>query len=120
MTQVGSDGKNPFDTGAEIRRIRGDRSQQEFADLLQVGRTTIIRYEGNERTPDAEFLFKLNLLFGVDPSRVVLGRDSLHINDPREVALLNNYRAVPDEDKPTVERMVALAASAKQKAKGKS
>jgi transcriptional regulator with XRE-family HTH domain len=121
MAQVDGHGKNPFDTGAEIKRIRGERSQQEFADLLRVGRTTIIRYENNERTPDAEFLFKLNLLFGVDPTRVVLGRDSVHIHDPKEIALLANYRAAAEEDKRTVERMVELAAeSAKQKAKEKS
>lgn len=118
MQQKGQERHNPFDTGAEIKRIRGNRSQQEFADLLQVGRTTIIRYENNERMPDTEFLFKLNLLFGVDPTRVVLGRDSVHIHDPKEIALLANYRAAAEEDKRTVERMVELAAeAAKQKAK---
>lgn len=102
--------KNPFDTGAEIRRIRGDLSQQAFAELLGVAGLTIIRYERNERVPDAEFLFKLNLLFGVDPTRVVLGRESVHVQDPNEMALLNDYRALPDEDKRTIERMVQLAA----------
>lgn len=112
MTQLGQHQANPFDTGAEIKRIRGSRSQQEFADLLEVGRTTIIRYENNERTPDAEFLFKLNLIFGVDPSRVVLGRDSVNIRDPKEVEVLNNYRAAKPEDRLAIERMCEMAAQA--------
>jgi transcriptional regulator with XRE-family HTH domain len=110
MTQTGQNSRNPFDTGAEIKRIRGNRSQQEFADLLGVGRTTIIRYEKNENAPDAEFLFKLNLIFGVDPTRVVLGRDSIHIHDPQEVAMLNNYRAASPEDKHAIERICETAA----------
>jgi transcriptional regulator with XRE-family HTH domain len=116
--QGGHDEKKTFDTGAEIKRIRGERSQQEFADLLEVGRTTIIRYESNERMPDAEFLFKLNLLFGVDPTRVVLGRDSVHIQDQKEIALLANYRAASDDDKRAVDRILEMAAEvARQKSK---
>lgn len=118
MTKKIEHEKNEFDTGAEIRRIRGDLSQQAFAELLGVAGLTIIRYERNERVPDADFLFKLNLLFGVDPTRVVLGRESVHIRDPNEIALLNDYRALPAEDKRTIERMVQLAAqSARTKKK---
>lgn len=116
MTEKSKAEQNRFDTGAELKRIRGERSQQEFADLMGIGRNTVVRYENNQNAPDAEFLFKLNLLFGVDPTRVVLGRDSVHIRDPKEMALLNNYRAAADEDKRTIERMADLAAqSAKAK-----
>ena len=119
MTQVGPDErKKSFDTGAEIRRIRGDRSQQEFANLLGVGRTTIIRYESNERAPDTEFLFKLNLVFGVDPSQVVLGRESINIRDEREVTLIKNYRSASQEDRSAIEQMcetAALAARSRRK-----
>ena len=79
--------KSAFDTGAEIRRIRGERSQEEFADLLGVGRTTVIRYEKNERAPDAEFLIKLNIAFGVDPTYLLLGKKFLNGN--------NDYLRVP-------------------------
>lgn len=114
-------GTDRFDTGAELRRIRGERSQQEFADLIGVGKNTVARYENNERLPDVEFLFKLNLIFGVDPSRVVLGRDSVQLNSTREKTLLKNYRIASEDDKNTIDRMVDLAAqSALQKAKGKS
>ena len=99
-----------FDTGGELRRIRGQLSQQEFADLMGIGRNTVVRYESNERAPDAEFLFKLNLVFGADPSQVVLGRDSVQIRDPLELALLKNYRSAADDDKRAIERMAELAA----------
>lgn len=92
-------------------------SQQQFADLMGISRNTVMRYETNERAPDAEFLFKLNLVFGVDPSRVVLGRDSIQISDRREVTLLTNYRSATEDDKIAIDRMAELAAqSAKNKA----
>lgn len=65
-----------FDTGAEIKRIRGEMSQGDFAAMMGVGRTTIIRYESNERAPDADFLIKINLVFGVDPTQLLLGKKS--------------------------------------------
>lgn len=99
-----------FDTGSEIRRIRGEMTQQAFAELLGVSSLTIIRYERNERVPDAEFLFKLNLLFGVDPAQIVLGRKTSCNNDPHEVAMLNNYRKLSEEDRRVVERIIQLAA----------
>lgn len=37
------------ETGERIRSIRGSRSQIEFAELLGIGRTTLIRYESGER-----------------------------------------------------------------------
>ena len=110
MTENNTPGGKRFDTGAELKRIRGGRTQQEFADLLGVGRNTVARYETNERTPDAEFLFKLNLLFGVDPSRVILGREPVSLLGQRETELLNNFRAASDEDKVAIERMAELAA----------
>jgi transcriptional regulator with XRE-family HTH domain len=110
MTENNTPGGKRFDTGAELKRIRGDRSQQEFADLLGVGRNTIARYESNERTPDADFLFKINLLFGVDPSRLILGREPVSLIGQRETQLLNNFRAASDEDKAAIERMAELAA----------
>lgn len=100
------------DFGAEIKRVRGDCSQQEFARLLGIGRTSVMRYESGERIPDAEFLFKLHSQFGVDPTRVVLGRVSVHIVNQEEMALLDSYRAASDEDQRAIERMAALAALA--------
>lgn len=110
MTSDNTSRGNQFDTGAELKRIRGSRTHQEFADLLGVSRNTVMRYEKNERTPDAEYLFKLNLVFGVDPSRIVLGRDSVPVDNPREKALFSNYRAAAEEDKVTIDRVAELAA----------
>lgn len=119
MTQDKTPGTNRFDTGAELKRIRGDRTQQEFADLLDVGRNTVARYETNERIPDAEFLFKLNLLFGIDPSQVILGRKSGQLMGERETKLLDDYQGASEEDKRTIERMADLAAKSAREKKTK-
>lgn len=97
--------------GAEIRRIRGDRTQKEFADFLQVGRTTIIRYEKNETPPDANFLILLYEKCGVDPTRIILGYDSVHIGNKREMSLLEKYRAIGNADKALVDAVLSLAAN---------
>lgn len=96
--------------GREIKRIRGDLTQQKFANLMGVGKNTVIRYESNERIPDANFLYKLHSIFGADPTRVVLGRDSVHIHDPDEIELLNGFRAARDEVKRTIKRIVEITA----------
>lgn len=120
MTSNNAPDEKRFDTGAELKRIRGDRTQQEFADLMGVGRNTVARYENNERAPDAEFLFKLNLLFKVDPTRVLLGRDSVQLTEQREVSLLTNYRVAAEEDKLTLDRMAELAAQSANAKKNKA
>lgn len=105
-----------FDTGAELKRIRGAMSQQEFANLMGIGRNTVVRYESNENAPDAEFLFKLNLLFRIDPCQVILGWKTVRLQDQNEIALLENYRESSDEGKRAIEHMADLAAqSAKTK-----
>jgi transcriptional regulator with XRE-family HTH domain len=119
MTENNTSERNRFDTGSEIRRIRGNRSQQEFADLLGVGRNTIQRYESNDRAPDTEFLLKLNLIFGVDPSRVVLGRESGQLDSVRERGLVRDFRAASPEDQQMIERVAKLAAQVASGSKSK-
>lgn len=79
--------RTPFDTGAEIKRIRGELSQADFASMLGIGRTTLIRYESNERAPDADFLIKMNMIYGADPSQLLLGKQFSNGN--------NEYQLVP-------------------------
>ena len=45
MTDGNSENDSRRDTGERLRLIRGDRSQKDFAELLGIGRTTLIRYE---------------------------------------------------------------------------
>lgn len=38
--------------GMRMREIRGVRTLEEFAKIIQIGKTTLIRYESGERLPD--------------------------------------------------------------------
>jgi transcriptional regulator with XRE-family HTH domain len=120
MTSDNAPEENRFDTGAELKRIRGKLTQQEFADLMGVSRNTVVRYENNDRPPDAEYLFKLNLVFRADPTRVLLGGHSVHLSEQREIALLTNYRVASEEDRATIDRMAELAAQSANAKRNKS
>lgn len=112
-----------FDTGAFIRSLRGELSQAQFAEQMGVGRTTVIRYESNERGPDPEFLLKLNVLYGVDPLHVLTGRRPNHVTlAPLEMRLLTAYRKCSEPDKSValdlVERFAMTATGRTQPAEG--
>lgn len=87
-----------------IAWVRGEERQEDFAERLGIGRTTLIRYESGERTPDAGFLSSLVAEFGVDASWLLLGGGvpKQELNQ-RERALLDNYRHSGEEGKRAVE-----------------
>lgn len=60
--------------GQRLRHVRGQFSQVEFADLLGIGRTSLIRYESGEREVGAELLITLNKVANVDPAWFLLGK----------------------------------------------
>ena len=77
--------------GERIRNIRGVESRKAFAEKFEIGTATLQRYEDNERTPDVEFLVKLQRYAEVTLDYLVNGEDfSLSIEEKN---LLNNYRA---------------------------
>lgn len=110
--------------GERIKTIRGSQTQQEFADLIGVGRTTLIRYEAGERMPDAEFLIKLNVLYSIQPLWLLTGKgdDVLGVKlKPDEAAFLDNYRHSPKDAQESMKTMcAALAQSAGAVKKGKA
>lgn len=89
-----------FDTGALIKKLRGGLTQEQFAEEMGVGRTTVLRYESNERVPDADFLLRLNVRYGVDPLHVLTGRrsDSAALNK-EEADLVAALRRCSSEDR---------------------
>ncbi|WP_285908105.1 helix-turn-helix domain-containing protein, partial [Pseudodesulfovibrio pelocollis] len=107
-----------FETlGARIASIRGETTQQEFAEALGVSRNTLVRYENNKRIPDAGFLQELIRRYGVDANWLLLGVEEPpkpELNS-RESALIANYRASPEEARRSAETMVALLAQSKGK-----
>lgn len=99
-------------------------TQQEFSDLVGVGRTTLIRYESGERLPDAEFLIKLNVLYKVQPLWLLTGQGSDVVGEklsPREARLLDNYRHSPeDAQEALIKTSTALAQSKKMNTRKKT
>ncbi|HHB9431400.1 TPA: helix-turn-helix domain-containing protein [Stenotrophomonas maltophilia] len=116
MTKGSSENDGLRDTGERLRLIRGDRSQKDFAELLGIGRTTLIRYEAGTRPIDVELLVKLNLLFGVQPLWLLTGAgtsgEGVQLTS-REAILLSNYRNSPEDAKVALERTSAAFAQPK-------
>ncbi len=108
--------KIDIDIGSRIKQIRGTQTQQEFADLLDIGRTTLINYEGNTRVPDAEFLLKLYVMYKVQPLWLLtgIGDDVSGVKlKPDESILLDNYRHCPPEGKAALKTTSAALAKSK-------
>jgi len=83
--------------GARIRQVRGSMTQKEFADRLGIGRTSVVRYESGERSPDAVFIARAHALLGVDPIWLLagVGGGATPALTPEESALLDNFRHSP-------------------------
>ena len=60
--------------GSRIRSIRGKESRA-FAEKLDVGTTTLQRYENDERSPDFEFINKLQQLTGYSFDYLISGKE---------------------------------------------
>lgn len=110
---------DPTTIGLRIREVRGAATQQEFANQLGVGRVSVARYETGERTPDAEFVSRLNTICGVDPMWLLLGRTGGTAVAPaapapsdtpppltaEEAELLANYRNAGAADRRAIQRV---------------
>lgn len=93
--------------GARIKELRGDLTQKEFADRLEVGRTSIVRYEAGERTPDAEFIARVYAVFKADPIWLLTGIGQKPCEPaalaPDEKILLENFRRASEEGKSIIQ-----------------
>ncbi|EXI92094.1 MAG: putative PBSX repressor [Candidatus Accumulibacter sp. BA-94] len=82
--------------GGRIRQVRGDMTQKDFADRLGIGRTSVVRYEAGERSPDAEFIARAHAVLGIDPIWLLTGAGvGAPALTPEEYALLDNFRHSP-------------------------
>ena len=56
-----------------LRRLRNEKglTQQQFADLLYVDRTTIVKWENGTRMPDAFLLARISKSLGVEMDRLI-------------------------------------------------
>lgn len=102
---------NPESIGTRIREVRGRLTQQQFADLLGVGRVSVARYETGARVPDAEFIQVLNEKLGVDPIWLLTGKgpppgEQAFVLQDGEATLLAGYRALDARGKAGVMALI--------------
>jgi transcriptional regulator with XRE-family HTH domain len=94
-----------FDSlGERIAHIRGELTQQDFAERLGVSRNTLVRYEKNKRLPSSDFLQLLISDYGADPQWLLMGGEAPKGLNSREAALVANYRASDEDDQRILER----------------
>nr|BBJ05175.1 hypothetical protein YBY_30240 [Marinobacter nauticus] len=65
--------------GSRLAHIRGAMTQAEFSKALGIGRTTLIRYESDDRQPDASTLIALYTRFAIDPLWLLMGEKAYAI-----------------------------------------
>jgi len=62
------------DVGDRLRMVRGEKSQDELAEILGVSRNTVARYERKERSPDSAYLERVCSFFPeIDPAWLLTG-----------------------------------------------
>lgn len=83
--------------GSRIRNIRGKESRSSFAERLGIGTATLQRYESDERSPDIDFLSKLQIATGYSLDYLVYGKESSLPTD--EALILEKYRQASPEIK---------------------
>lgn len=112
---------NQVEIGVRIREVRGAATQKDFADLLGVGRTSVVRYESGERMPDAVFIAQINAVLGIDPIWLLTGARAAAPPGPAlapdEAALLDNYRHSPPEGQTALKTTSAALAQCPTKAR---
>jgi len=101
-------------------RIKEERerlglSQSKFGSIAGVSKQTVITWEKGNTSPTAVQLNEMSS-FGLDAMYVLLGRRTIAVQSltVRETCMLENYRALAEEDKAAMQRVShALAQSAK-------
>lgn len=60
--------------GDRLAQVRGQLTQEAFAKSLGISLRTYIRYESEERLPDAELVAKVGEVYGVDMAWLITGK----------------------------------------------
>jgi transcriptional regulator with XRE-family HTH domain len=67
--------RNIYMIGERIKQIRGKEPQEEFAKRFGVSRSTILRYESDERKPDTDFIAALCKAYNVNANWLLTGEE---------------------------------------------
>ncbi|HUT53524.1 MAG TPA: helix-turn-helix domain-containing protein [bacterium] len=68
--------KEPKTLGERIRRVRGDYSQIEFADMVRVKQPMISRYEAGHETPSPRILLRIAQFAGKSIEWLLTGKQA--------------------------------------------
>lgn len=97
-------------------RERLGMSQPDFAEVAGAKKHAQINWEKGVATPNGA-AFEAWSKIGVDILYVITGQRAIawpQPKNPREAALLDNYRHCAEEDKNAIERVVLIAATPQQ------
>lgn len=99
--------------GERLRKLRGDRTQSDFAKEIDVARTTYAMYEQNNREPDYETLQKIANFYNVTTDYLLERTDNptFSRNETASTALDNDtelsvfYREILEADREEVRKL---------------
>ncbi|MBQ4650122.1 MAG: helix-turn-helix transcriptional regulator [Firmicutes bacterium] len=81
----------------QLIRKRESLSQEQFAEQFSLSQNQISRIESGHCMVTTDFVLKLNELYGVDPSYLLLGKSSRGL-DPEMERFLSWYEKLDDPD----------------------
>ncbi len=89
--------KRAVEIGARIQQIRKDlgMNQNQFAERLSLSQNQISRLETGESMATTEFVLKLNEIYNVDPSFLLLGKTARGLDNKMEV-FIDWYKSLDD------------------------
>lgn len=77
-----------------LKIVRGNIAQEEFAEKMQVSKSTVSNYERGVRIPDAEYLIKICKTYNVNPTWLLTGEGGINW---RKTELLKRIIKVTDD-----------------------
>lgn len=98
--------------GTRIRHIRGKVSRSIFAEKLGIGKTTLQRYENDERLPDMEFFVKLQDITSYSLDYLIFGKEMMLPTN--EALILEKYRQADEVIKHKILLLLLEGSSATQ------
>lgn len=95
--------------GERVKLVRGEMNQRDFAELLGVAKGSISQIEQDKTMPSGDFLLKIKLAKDIDMNWLLTGMGNNPTLNPRETALLDNYRHCDADGQSAVEQVAFVA-----------
>lgn len=108
--------------GLRVESLRGDLTQAEFAERLDVDRKTVGQWERGERVPSGTVLLRMASEFGADVGYILTGKRGGVAPQlpPDEEQLLEHYRAAHSDARERIRQIAATAANSPKRGEAKA